>query len=168
MRIGKILSLIAGIITLIATFLFSWYAVEDVASVKHYAGGIGIITNLPAMFTDAQGLGTILGIPPFSLYIIAGVFILFLASGGLQILGIKSRIPLIIGTVVSLIVGSLIWLGSTDVINANVWVINILGTETPLIGIIPVSLLGINTVDIGTYLLYAGGILGIVAAIYGP
>jgi hypothetical protein len=40
-------------------------------------------------------------------------------------------------------------------------------TETPLLGIIPVSLLSINTIDIGTYLLYAGGIIGIVAAVYG-
>jgi hypothetical protein len=33
---------------------------------------------------------------------------------------------------------------------------------------IPVSLLSINTVDIGIYLLYAGGIIGIVAIVYGP
>ena len=38
MRIGKILSLIAGIITLIATFLFSWYAVDGGGGVEYYAG----------------------------------------------------------------------------------------------------------------------------------
>ena len=166
MGVRKILSLVAGIITLLATFLFSWYAIDSGGI--YYAGGLGIIKNLPAMFTDAQGLGTTLGIPFFALYIIAGIFILFLASGVLQILGIKSRIPLIIGTVVSLGIGSLIWLGSANILDANAWVVNILGTETPLIGFIPVSLLGINTIDIGTYLLYAGGIIGIVAAVYGP
>jgi hypothetical protein len=121
------------------------------------------------MFTDAQGLGTTLGIPFFALYIIAGIFILFLLSGILQILGIKSRIPLIIGTIVSLGIGSLLWLGSADVINRVDWIVNILGTETPLIeGIIPLSIFGIDTIDLGVYLLYAGGIIGIVAAVYGP
>jgi hypothetical protein len=169
MGIGKILSMVAGIITLLATFLFSWYAVDNGGGTIYYAGGLGIIKNLPAMFTDAQGLGTTLGIPPFALYIIAGIFILFLVSGILQILGIKSRIPLIIGTVVVLGVGSLIWLGSADVINRVDWIVNILGTETPLIeGIIPMNLLGTDIIDLGTYLLYVGGILGIVAAVYGP
>ncbi len=162
----KILSLIAGIITLLATFLFSWYVVVGGDSKLYYAGGLGIIKNLPAMFTDAQGLGTTLGIPFFALYIIAGIFILFLASGVLQILGMKSRVPLIIGTIISLVVGSLIWLGSANIIDRVVWIENILGTETPLIkGIIPMNILGVDTIDIGTYLLYAGGIIGIVAAV---
>ncbi|MHA2180851.1 MAG: hypothetical protein ACXAAH_05450 [Promethearchaeota archaeon] len=169
MRVGKILSIIAGILTLLATFLFSWYAIDGGGGTIYYAGGLGIIKNLPAMFTNAQGLGTTLGIPFFALYIVAGIFILFLLSGILQILGIKSRIPLIIGTIVSLGIGSLIWLGSADVINRVDWIVNILGTETPLIeGIIPMSLFGIDTIDLGIYLLYAGGIIGIVAAIYGP
>ena len=63
MRIGKILSLIAGIITLLATFLLSWYSIDEGGITIYYAGGLGIIKNLPAMFTDAQGLGTTLGIP---------------------------------------------------------------------------------------------------------
>jgi len=169
MRIGKVLSLVAGILTLLATFLFSWYSIDGGGGTIYYAGGLGIIKNLPAMFTDAQGLGTTLGIPFFALYIIAGIFILFLTSGVLQILGMKSRVPLIIGTVVALGIGSLIWLGSANIIDRVVWIENILGTETPLIeGIIPLSLLGVDTIDIGTYLLYAGGIIGIVAAVYGP
>ncbi|MFX1455245.1 MAG: hypothetical protein ACFFDB_07695 [Promethearchaeota archaeon] len=168
MGVGKILSLIAGILTLLATFLFSWFAVDGGGGTIYYAGGLGIIKNLPAMFTNAEALGTTLGIPGFTLYIIAGIFILFLVSGVLQILGIKSRIPLIIGTITVLGIGSLIWLGSTDVINRVDWIVNILGTETPLVeGIIPLSL-GINIIDIGTYVLYAGGIIGIVAAVLGP
>ena len=109
------------------------------------------------------------GLPSNALYIIAGIFLLFLASGVLQILGMKSRVPLIIGTITSLGIGSLIWFGSADVINRVDWIVNILGTETPLIeGIIPMNLLGIDTIDIGTYLLYAGDIIEIVAAVYGP
>ncbi|MHA2038245.1 MAG: hypothetical protein ACW98X_17545 [Promethearchaeota archaeon] len=169
MGIGKILSLVAGIITLLATFLFSWYAVDGGGGIIYYAGGLGIIKNLPAMFTNAQGLGSTLGIPFFALYIIAAIFILFLASGILQILGIKSRIPLIIGTILSLGIGSLIWLGSADVINRVDWIVNILGTDTPLIeGVLPLSIFGIDIIDLGVYLLYAGGIIGIVAAVYGP
>ncbi|MHA2390750.1 MAG: hypothetical protein ACXAEX_02175 [Promethearchaeota archaeon] len=169
MSVGKKLSLIAGIITLVSTYLFSWYAIDAGGGNIYYAGGLGIIKNLPTMFTDAQGLETTLGIPFFAVYIVAGVFILFLAAGILQILGIKSRALVIIGTLVSLGVGSLIWLGSANVINASVWIQNMIGTNEPLVdGIIPWMILGIDTFDIGMYLLYAGGIIGIVAAVYGP
>jgi len=156
MAIGKIFS----------TFMvYCWWW----EGVIYYTGGLGKPKNLHAMFIDAQGLETTLEIPFFALYIIAGIFILFLASGVLQILGMKSRVPLIIGTIKSLGIGSLIWLGSADVINRVDWIVNILGTETPLIeGIIPMNLLGIDTIDIWTYLLYAGGIIRIVAAVYGP
>jgi len=34
--------------------------------------------------------------------------------------------------------------------------------------IIPLKIFDLGTFDIGMYLLYAGGILGIVASVYGP
>jgi len=168
METGKILSIISGIITLVATFLFSWYAI-DVSGTAYYANGLGVINNLAAVFTDAESLGTILDIPPFAFYIIGAIFILFLASGVFQILGIKYRVFVIIGTILVLGVASLIFLGSADLVNVEDWVINVLGTDAPLVeDIIPLKILDFGTFDIGMYLLYAGGIIGIVASVYGP
>jgi len=168
METGKILSLVAGIITLAATFLFSWIAL-DIGGTSYYANGIGIIKNLPAMFTDAESIGSTLEIPVFAFYIIACIFILFLASGVLQILGIKHRAFVLVGTIVSLGIAMLLFLSNVDVIDKANWVYYILGTDELLVeNVIPLTIFGIGTFDIGIYLLYAGGIIGIIASVYGP
>jgi len=87
MAAGKILSLLAGILTIVATFVLSWVSIPGPV----YAYGIGIVKNLPAMFTNADALGLLLGIPGFAIYIIAGILIVFLLSGIFQLIGIKSR-----------------------------------------------------------------------------
>ena len=167
MYAGRSLSVIAGILTLIATFLFSWITVDS-EGVIYYANGFGIIKNLPEMFNNAENLETLLDIPAFAFYIIAGVFMLFLAAGVLQILGAVHRAPIIIGTVIVLLVAALLFLGSFDIVNREDWVVNILGTDEPLIeDIIPFQFLDTG-LDLGVFLLYAGGIIGLIAAIYGP
>ena len=167
METGKLLSLLSGIITIVATYFFSWYAI-DIGTV-YYANGLGIINNLGAMFTDAEALGTTLGIPGFSLYIVAGCFIAFLIAGVFQILGMKHRAFVLIGTLLVLLAATLIFLGSADVVDVENWITNILGTDSPLVeDIIPLEILDYGTFDIGMYLLYAGGIIGIIATVYGP
>ena len=170
MAVGKKLSVISGIITLIATFLFSWIALEiGKGGTIYYANGLGIIKNLPAMFTDAESIGSTLEIPVFAFYIIVGIFILFLASGVLQILGTKHRAFVLVGTVASLVITTLLWLSTVDVIDKANWVYYLLGTDEPLVeNIIPLKILDFGTFDIGMYLLYASGIVGIVASVYGP
>jgi hypothetical protein len=167
METGKLLSLISGVITLIATYFFSWYAID--IGTAYYANGLGIISNLGAMFTDAESLGSTLGIPGFSLYIIAIVFILFLAAGVFQILGMKHRAFVAVGTFLVLGAATLMFLGSGEVVSVDDWISNILGTDTPLVeDIIPLKIFDFGSFDIGMYLLYAGGIVGIVATVYGP
>jgi glucan phosphoethanolaminetransferase (alkaline phosphatase superfamily) len=167
MSVGKKLSILSGILTIIATYLFSWYAIDT--GTTYYASGIGIIFNFPAMFTEAPGLGSTLGIPSFVIYIVAIYFILFLAAGLFQILGTKKRGFVLFGTLLVLGMGILIFLGSYNVVDKTVWIENMLGTNTPLVeGYIPWAILGLNTFDIGLYILYAAGIIGIIATIYGP
>lgn len=48
MGAGKYLSILAGIITLISTFILSWVAVDDGGTI-YYAYGIGIIKNIVNM-----------------------------------------------------------------------------------------------------------------------
>lgn len=162
MERGQTLSIVAGIITILATYLFSWYAI-NLGSI-YYVNGLGIIANLPGMFTNAETLGTILSIPFFALYIIAGCFILFLISGILQIVGVKSRAVVIIGSIMPILIGIAVLMASFDVIPRNLWIQNMLGTNQPLIAdIIPLKVLALEVVDIGAYLLFAGGAIGIIA-----
>ena len=72
-------------------------------------------------------------------------------------------------TIMVLIVRSLIWLGIVNVLNESIWIVNIFGIKQLLVNeIISSKILGSIIVDIMAYILYAGGILGIVAVVYGP
>jgi len=105
MAAGKILSLLAGILTIVATFFLSW--IPEALTPGYYVYGIGIVNNLPGMFTNADALGLTLGIPGFAIYIVAGLLIVFLISGIFQIIGMKSRVLAIIGSIFVLLIGVL-------------------------------------------------------------
>jgi len=163
MAAGKILSLLAGILSIVATYLLSWVSVPG----PYYAYGIGVIKNLPAMFTDADTLGGILGVPGFSLYIVAGILIVFLISGIFQLIGMKSRVIGLIGSIFVLLIGIIIFLGVFNIVINIDWVQYIFGDSVPIIdGIIPYDL-PLGPASLGLYVLIAGGALGLVAGIIG-
>ena len=94
---------------------------------------------------------------------------MFLLSGIFQLIGIKSRVLAIIGSIFVLLVGILVLLGVFDVLNKIAWVENIFGDPVPIIdGIIPYDLvLGSGPASLGLYVLIAGGALGLVAGFMG-
>ncbi|MFX1418052.1 MAG: hypothetical protein ACFE9N_03935 [Promethearchaeota archaeon] len=165
MESGKIASLVVGIITILATYVFSWYTMSIPPNIPStfYSNGLGIMTNLPNMFTNAEVLGIILGIPGFAIYIIAGFLIYFLASGIIQIIGIKSRAAVIVGSIMPIGIGIALLFTSGDILDRELWINSVFGTNNP-IGIFPLQILPNDLVDIGGYLLLVGGSLGIVAA----
>ncbi|NVM45968.1 MAG: hypothetical protein HWN79_13710 [Candidatus Lokiarchaeota archaeon] len=166
MGMGKILSLIAGIITIVATYLLSWVSVT--LPPTFYAYGIGFIKNLPAMFTEAEALGILLGVPGFVFYIIAGIGIVFLLSGIFQLIGMKSRVIGLIGSIFVLLMGIMLLLGTLNIVINLDWVTNIFGDSAPIIdGIIPYDL-PLGPASLGLYVLIAGGALGLIAGIMGP
>lgn len=166
MAAGKILSLLAGILTIVSTFMLSWVSVA--VPPTYYAYGIGIVKNLPAMFTNADALGVLLGIPGFAIYIIAGMLIVFLLSGIFQLIGMKSRVLGLIGSIFVLVIGILVFLGIFNIVINIDWITNIFGDSVPIIdGIIPFDLV-LGPASLGLYVLIAGGALGLVAGIMGP
>lgn len=168
MGAGKFLSVLAGILTLVATYFLSWYAFIFFM-VTVYIGGIGLIKNLPDMFTNADAYATTLGTETFVIYIIAVVMILFLISFIFQLAGVKSRALVIIGSILPLLIGIYLLLFGFDILPVELDIYTIIFWDAdPLVeGIIPLKILDLNTVDIGTYVLIAGGFLGIIAGIAG-
>lgn len=164
---GTVLNIISGIIVLAATFLLTWFTVGPAG-----ASGIGLIKNISDYFVNADTIAALWGVPSFVLYIVGGVYILFLASGVIMLLGIKSRVAAIIGSLLPIGMAVAILFGSldmpADIIN---YVGVFLDTEGIIPGIIPYTLelgpsgvVSLATVALGTYVLLVGGALGFVSA----
>jgi len=168
MGAGKFLSVLAGILTIVATYVLSWYAFMFFF-VTVYVGGIGLIKNLPDMFTNPDAYATIFGLDTWVIYIIAVVMILFLISGIFQLAGVKSRALVIIGSILPILIGIYILLFGFGVLPTELNVYSFLFWDSePLIeGIIPLTILELDTVDIGTYVLIAGGFLGLIGGFAG-
>ena len=98
-------------------------------------------------------------------YILTIVYLVFIISGILQLVGLASRVVAIIGSILPIAVGILIILiysGILDMIQYTV-----LFWRTPIVdGILPFDL-PVGVVSLGTYTLLAGGILGFVGGILG-
>ncbi len=167
MEKGSILSLISGLIVIAATFLLTWFTVGAAD-----ASGIGLIKNISDYFINAETIAGLWGVPSFVLNIVGGVYILFLASGVLMLIGMKSRVLAIIGSLMPIGMAVAILFGSldmpADIIN---YVGVFLDTEGIIPGIIPYTLelapsgaVSMATVALGTYVLLGGGVLGFISA----
>lgn len=161
---GKGLAIVAGILVLLATFVLSWFSVSGVP-----AHGLGLLNNIGGMFTNPDAMATAWGIPAFVPYILGGVFLFFLVSWLLVFIGVKSRASAIIGSVMPILLGWAVLAGYFGIPpNYAPYVSPFLGA--PLIpGIIPYSLglmtTGAVTLNIGSFILIAGGILGFVSGL---
>jgi hypothetical protein len=167
MEKGSTLSLISGIIVLVGTFFLTWFTVVGLGD----ASGIGLIKNLSYYFTNAAFVAAGWGVPTFVIYIVGACYILFLASGVLIIIGVKSRVLAIIGSLMPIAMTMAILFGSLDM---PADVINYIGvfldTEGIIPGIIPYTLelgpsgtVSMATVALGTYVMLVGGILGFIS-----
>lgn len=158
MESGKIFTILAGILTLLGTYVFAIYGL-----VGAYAGsGIGFITNLGDLFTNADAIALLSGFDVWIIYLLTILFLIFLASGILQLLGVKSRVlgfifslfPLVVGFMIILLFYTDI-LGPTSGIFALYFIGEHFGDFFPII-------VNLGDVGLGAYLLVGGGVLGIL------
>lgn len=169
MEKGSILSLISGIIVIAATFLLTWFTVGAAN-----ASGIGLIMNLSDYFTNAEAIAILWGVETFVLYIVAACYILFLASGVLLIIGVKSRVVAIIGAIMPILMAIAILFGSLDMPADIITYVDVfLDIEGLIPDIIPYTLelgpsgtVSTATVALGTYVMLGGGVLGLISAFF--
>jgi len=162
---GKGLLTAAGILTLIATFLLSWFTFNF--GTIHGVNGIGGIKNVIGIFTGGtRYYSKYLNLPSWAIYIIAIIIIWLVASGFLQILGRNKPKIGIIGSIIPFIIGLIIMLNAFGFpfLGYFIRVFHVFGDGVPLIeGLIPlhITLTG-RTEEIGTYFLLLGGLLGLI------
>ena len=157
MGAGKVLAFLGGILTLVGTFVFAVFG-----STGFVGSGLGFAMNLPDLFADADLIATIIGIPVALFFVYVVIFIIFLASGILQMLSIRSRavglifslFPLGVGLMFILLVYTDI-LGITSAFFALFFIGEQYGDFYPI-------LVNVGDLALGVYLLLAGGALGVI------
>ncbi|MEE9377872.1 MAG: hypothetical protein V3V33_07530 [Candidatus Lokiarchaeia archaeon] len=118
--------------------------------------------TIPDLFTDAEALAILMDIPVALFYVYVVIFIIFLASGVLQMLSIRSRAVGLIFSLFPLGIGLMfILLVYTDIlgITSSFFAMFFLGEQY---GNVYPILVDLGTLDLGVYLLLAGGALGVI------
>ena len=166
---GKILVLVGALLTLVSTFFFSFFETISFPGVfflyGEYGYGIGFLINIPSIFSEGAGWATNFGTDVMVVYIVAIVFIVFLLSGILQLIGLKSRVVAIIGSILPIVVGMLILLSSNGTLGFGTY-LTLFASDAVAEGILPFNPV-LGFVSLGTYTLLAGGVLGFIGGILG-
>ena len=158
---GKILMVCGGILTLIATYVFAWYAIT-INYLKYYNNGIGGIKNFTKLFLHGESYVTTLGVPLWIVYISSVLVVFTLISGVLQLLALKKRSLGLVGSIVPIFIGIMIILGFS-LYPEWITYFQLFGDRNPLISEgFPLNLpMPYRSESLGTYLLLAGGIIGV-------
>ncbi|MBD3193965.1 MAG: hypothetical protein GF317_02850 [Candidatus Lokiarchaeota archaeon] len=160
MNVGKLLAIIAGLLTIIGSYIFALY--EGLAP-NSVASAIGLFQGITLAFESADFYSTSLG-GLWIVYLLIILMIIFALSGVFQLIGVKSRAVILIFSLFPLGFGIVVILDMTMTLNiAHIDYMMLLLTEQPLVdGLLP-YLLNIGNVGLGTYLIVAGGAIGIVS-----
>lgn len=158
MGAGKLLIILGAICTLLGIYVFAIYGGSG-----YVGSGIGFIMNTPELFTDAAGKASALSIPIWWYYVLVGVFMIYLVSGVLQLLGIKNRFLGLIFSLFPLGVGLMfLLLVYTDILGLKSAYFALFHIGAPFGDIYP-FLVPIGDLALGNYLILAGGTLGFIS-----
>jgi hypothetical protein len=162
---GKNLIFTGGILTLIGTFLFTWFSFSF--GTVQYAYGVGGIKNFMDLLFPSNFYVQRLDLDRWVIQFIAILMLFFLISGVLQLIGKKNRIVGLVGTIMPLLMGIGLVLGGTiSLLGFILRYLEIYGDPEPLIeGLLPFHWEIIGRAALGSFIVLAGGILGLIGVI---
>ncbi len=155
MAIGKIFIILGALLTILGTYVFAVFGITATV----VGSGLGFAMNLLSIIGVDPGSDAVV------FYLMLVVFIGWLASGVLQLVGLKSRIVGLIFSLFPLAVGSMFVLFIyTDILGLMTFVF-MLFTSGDLIGGFYPILVDLGTLGLGTYFLIGGGALGLIGCL---
>ncbi len=165
MGAGKGFSIAGGVLILIATYALAWYTL-DIAGTTYFAYGVNGIGGLANMFIHPQAYGSAVGMEPLVTYVFAGIFIWFLVSGVLALIGGKVRGFSFAGAVMPIIMATIILLspygGPTTIPMEYITAFE--GPVYLVHNIIPFMIeIGTFQLSIGLYVLLLGGFFTLIS-----
>ena len=167
MALGKIFVILGALLTILGTYVFAIYG-----TVGSVGSGIGFILNTfgggladPTLFAGASTYAPSLSIEIWLYYILLVVFLIFLAAGILQLLGLKSRIVGLISSLFPLGVGLMfIFLVYTDFLGIKSLFFALFFIGEQYGNVFPI-LIDLGSLSLGAYFLVGGGALGLIGCI---
>jgi hypothetical protein len=158
MESGKLFAILGGLLTLLGTYVF---AIKGI--VGSVSSGIGFLFKIGPLFENAATESSSLGIEIILFYILIAVFIIYLASGLLQILASNSRFISLIFSLFPLGVGLMfIFLEYTTILGDKSLIISSFFEGVQYGNIFP-FLINLGSLSIGAYFVLAGGALGFLS-----
>lgn len=158
MESGKLFAILGGLLTLLGTYVF---AIRGI--VGTVGSGIGFIFNIGPLFENAAINSSSLGIDIIFYYILMVIFIIYLASGLLQILASNSRFVSLIFSLFPLGVGLMfILLEYTTILGDKSLFFSNFFYDVQYGNIFP-FLINLGGLALGAYLVLAGGALGFLS-----
>ena len=154
MALGKIFIILGALLTILGTWVFA-----TLLFFPGYVGsGLGFAMNLPSIITVDPGADAVV------FYLLLVLFIAWLGSGVLQLIGLKSRIGGIIFSLIPLAIGlMLILLIYTEILGMMSAVFTLMTIGEQIGGFFPI-LVPLGDLGLGTYFLLGGGVLGIIGS----
>lgn len=158
MESGKLFAILGGFLTLLGTYVF---AIRGI--VGNVGSGIGFIFNIGPLFENAATYSSSLGIDIIFYYLLIVIFIIYLASGLLQILASNSRFGSLIFSLFPLGVGIMfIFLQYTTILGDTSLFFSDFFDGEQYGNIFP-FLINLGGLALGAYIVLAGGVLGFLS-----
>ncbi len=150
-----LLIVIAAVLTLLGTFVFALFP-----SFPPLVGsGLGFAMNITTIITMDPGADAVV------FYLLLVLFIAWLASGVLQLVGLKSKIVGIIFSLIPLAIGVMFVLLMYTTILGPMSAFFFLMTSGEVYAFGIPMLIEIGGMGLGVYFLLAGGVLGVIGSI---
>ena len=159
MGAGKYLAIIAALLTILGTFLFSWLGVATI-----HMSGLGFFNEIGTKMQNIDLFALGAGVDTIVAYILIVLVILVIISGFIQLAGIKSRAAIGIFSIFPLILGFIFILGEyANVLFNEAVFIGIMTIGNQIGDVIPFNI-ALDGLNLGVYLILGGGVLGIISA----
>ena len=151
--------ILGALLTLFGTYVFAISGVFGLVG-----SGIGFILNFFTLFTNAVVYAGIVSIELWLFYIFLVIFAIFIISGGLQLIGIKSRAIGFISSLFPLVIGIMfVLLFYTEILGSISNLYALFFTGGQIGNIFPILIdIGGGT-GLGAFFLIGGGLFGVIS-----